>query len=59
MYETRVDGLERQCSGGVYPRLNGGYRRFPTTNRLSEFINDRRQALGGDKPRHYSDSPEE
>jgi len=59
LYEpTKVDGLERQCSGGVYPRLNDGYRRCPATNRLSEFISDSRQALGGDKPRHYNGSPE-
>jgi len=56
---TKIDDLDRQSSGGVYPRPNGGYRRFPPTNRLSEFIRDCRQALGGDKPRQYIGSPEE
>ena len=56
-YETtNVDVLDQQCSGGVYPRLNGGDRRCPPTNRLSEFIDDNRQAPGGDKPRHYDGS---
>jgi len=60
LYETtNVDGLDRQCSGGVYPRLNGGYCRFSQTNRLSEFISDSRQVPGGDKPRHYTSSAEE
>jgi hypothetical protein len=54
---NNVEGLDQQCSGGVYPRLNGGYRRCPPTNRLSEFIDDNRQAHGGDKPRHYDGGP--
>jgi len=33
-------GLTGKCSGGVYPRLNGGYRRCPATNRLSELFID-------------------
>jgi len=56
---TNAEWLYRQGSGGVYPRLNGGYRRFPPTNRLSEFVRNSRHALGGDKPRHYMGRAEE
>jgi len=47
---TNADGLDQQCSGGVYPRLNGGQRRFPPTNRLSEFINKVAKLLAGINP---------
>jgi len=59
MYYINLYSISYLSAYGVYPRLNDGYRRFPPTNRLREFINDCRQALGGDKPRHYNGNPVE
>jgi hypothetical protein len=55
-HRNPVDRFDQKCSGGVYPRLNGGSRRCPQTNLTSDVIDVKWQGSGGDKHRHYNGS---